>query len=242
MKSDDLVRAGQLDEAVEWLSAHLRENPADARSRTTLFELLCFQGEYDRAEKHLAILGEGSKDTLAGALLYYGALHAERIRREMFDKSTYPAPLAGDAATLGGTLNGKPFQSIADEDPRIGARLEVFGAGDYFWIPFAQIESVTIEPPKRLRDLLWIPARVTTAPEFQQRDLGEVLIPALSPLTSTHPDPAVRLGRASEWCADEAGEEHPYGLKMLAIDGEAFPILEIRRLEIQRKPAAGAAT
>jgi type VI secretion system protein ImpE len=239
MKSDDLVRAGKLDEAVDWLSAHLRENPADARSRTTLFELLCFQGDYDRAEKHLTILSEGNKDTLAGAMLYHGALHAERIRKEMFEKSTYPAPLTG--APVGGTMNGKAFLAISDSDPRIGARLEVLGAGDYFWIPFAQIESIKIGPPKRLRDLLWIPARVTTAPGFQQRELGEVLIPALSPLTFRHPEAEVRLGRVTEWCADEQGNEQPYGLKMLTIDGEELPFLEIRQLDIEPVQAAAPA-
>ena len=233
MKSDDLVRAGKLDEAVDWLSAYLRDSPGDTRARTSLFELLCFQGDYDRAEKHLNVLSEGNKDTMAGALLYHGALHAERLRREMFEKSSYPPPLPSSSTSLAGTVNGKPFQSISDADPRLGARLEVFGAGDYFWIPFAQIETITIEPPKRLRDLLWTPARVTTAPGFQQRELGEVLVPALSPLTFRHPEAEVRLGRLTEWCADEQGIEQPYGQKMLRIDGEEFPMLEIRRLELQ---------
>lgn len=238
MKSDDLVRAGKLDEAVDWLSAHLRDHPTDARSRTTLFELLAFQGDFDRAEKHLTILGEGNKDTMAGALLYHGALHAERLRKDMFDKGIYPAPLSGPP--VGGTINGKPFESIADSDPRIGARLEVFGAGDYFWIPFAQIETIRIEAPKRLRDLLWVPARVTTAPAFQQRELGEVLIPALCPLTFRHPEGEVRLGRMTEWCADDQGNEQPYGLKMLSVDGEDFPLLEIRELAIQPVRATAA--
>ena len=240
MKSDDLVRAGKLDEAVDWLSGHLRDNPTDARARTALFELLAFQGDYVRAEKHLTVLGEGAKDTVVGALVYHGALHAERIRREMFEKETYPAPLPASSAELAGSINGRPFQSISDTDPRIGARLEVFGAGDYFWIPFRQIQTIAIQPPKRLRDLLWIPARVTTAPGFQQRELGEVLIPALSPLTFQHPEGEVRLGRLTEWCADEQGREHPYGLKMLSVNGEDFPILEIRRLEFQTESAATA--
>lgn len=240
MKSDDLVRAGKLDEAVDWLAAHLRDNPGDTRARTALFELLCFEGEYDRAEKHLAILGEGSKDTQVGALLYYGALHAERLRTTMFDQDTYPAPLGAESARLTGTLNGKAFSQLADADSRIGARLEVFGAGDYFWIPFRQIERIEIQAPKRLRDLLWIPARVSTAPGFQQRELGEVLLPALSPLTYRHPDQEVRLGRVTEWCADDKGREAPYGLKMLNVDGDEVPLLEVRTLEIQAETAASA--
>ncbi len=59
------------------------------------------------------------------------------------------------------------------------------------------------------------------------------MIPALCPLSSQHPDDQVRLGRLTEWSADENGEEAPYGQKTLLIDGEEFPILEIRTLEIE---------
>ena len=238
--AEQLMRDGKLDEALAALAEHLRDNPNDVRSRTMLFELLCFAGEYERAVKHLAIIGEGNTDIQMGALLYQGALHAESLRREMFEKETYPGPLGESASALAGALNGKPFAEIADADPRIGPRLEVFGAGDYFWIPFGQIESIEMQPPKRLRDLLWIPARVTTSPQFRQRELGEVLLPALAPLTFQHPDGAVRLGRLTEWCADEAGVERPYGQKMLLVDGEEIPILEVRRLEIQADAAASA--
>lgn len=238
--AEQLMRDGKLDEALVALGEQLRDNPSDVRNRTMLFELLCFAGEYERAVKHLAIIGEGNTDIQMGALLYQGALHAESLRREMFEKETYPGPLGEAASALAGTLNGKPFAEIADADPRIGPRLEVFGAGDYFWIPFAQIESIEMQAPKRLRDLLWIPARVTTSPQFRQRELGEVLLPALAPLTFQHPDGAVRLGRLTEWCADEAGVERPYGQKMLLVDGEEIPILEVRRLEIQADAAASA--
>ena len=236
--AEQLIRDGKLDEAVDALGAHLRDNPGDTRYRTILFELLCFSGEYERAAKHLSILGEGNQDTQVGALLYHGALHAETLRREMFEKETYPGPAGEQAGRVAGTINGKPFQELGDADPRIGPRLEVFGAGDYFWIPFRQIELIEIQAPKRLRDLLWIPARVTTSPQFQQRELGEVLLPALTPLSFQHADGAVRLGRVTEWCADEQGRERPYGQKMLVADGEEIPILEVRRLEIQADTAA----
>jgi len=228
-----LIREGKLDDAVVSLSAHLRDNPSDTRNRTTLFELLCFAGEYERAAKQLAVIGEGNQDTQMAALLYRGALHAEGIRRQMFESETYPGPLGESASQLKGSVNGRDFTELTDSDPRIGPRLEVFGAGDYMWIPFRQIESIEMQAPKRLRDLLWIPARLTTAPGFLQRDLGEVLLPALVPLTFQHPDGAVRLGQVTEWCKDEAGHERPYGQKMLLVDGEEIPILEVRRLQIQ---------
>ena len=43
---------------------------------------------------------------------------------------------------------------------------------------------------------------------------------------------AVRLGRVTEWVESDSGEAVPVGQKMLLVDGEEFPLLEIRKLEI----------
>ena len=58
MDALQLFRAGKLQEAIDALSAGLRDNPSDTKDRTFLFELLCFAGDYTRAEKHLELLQE----------------------------------------------------------------------------------------------------------------------------------------------------------------------------------------
>ena len=50
----DFFNAGRVTDAIAALSAWLRDNPGDVPQRTFLFELLCFAGQYDRAEKQLA--------------------------------------------------------------------------------------------------------------------------------------------------------------------------------------------
>src|SRR4051794_20731510 len=128
MTAGQLFQAGKLDQAIQALGGELRDHPGDVQRRTFLFELLCFAGAYDRAEKHLNVLAEGNKDTQLGALLYAGALHAERTRTDMFLKREYPQA-AGEGAPLSGILNGQPFETFEDADWRIGARLEVYAAG-----------------------------------------------------------------------------------------------------------------
>ncbi len=231
MIAEELLRAGKLDEAVETLTAELRETPSDSKRRTFLFELLCFSGEYGRAEKQLQALAEDNQERALGILLYRAALHAEKARHELFENKRYPADGAS-TQPISGTLNGKPFQSLGDSDQRIGARLEVFAAGDYLWVRLEHVASLEMEPPKKLRDLLWIPARLKAGPAFKGQDLGEVLLPALCPFTWQHPDGTVRLGKTTEWCEDEAGEVAPYGQKTFIVDGEEFPLLELRQLEI----------
>lgn len=238
MNAEQLFKAGKLSEAISALNAQLRDNPSDSKSRTFLFELLCFNGDYDRAEKQLNILEEeGSKDSFLGTLLYKAALHAERLRDEMFEKKTYPTSVLNGASTnVSGKLNGKEFGTLFDADPRIGDKLELFAGGDYLWISFHDIAMLRLQAPQKLRDLLWAPAKLLTGPTFRSRDLGEILLPAVSPLSWQHPDEEVKLGRVSEWCEDEIGEVAPFGSKVWLVDGEEFPLLEVRELEIY--PAA----
>ncbi len=51
MNSKEIFQAGKLADAIKTLGAEIREIPSDKQRRTFLFELLCFAGEFDRAEK-----------------------------------------------------------------------------------------------------------------------------------------------------------------------------------------------
>lgn len=231
MGATDLYQAGRLGEAIQALSTSVRDDPTGVRHRTFLFELLCFAGEYDRAEKQLDVLAASSPDAQLGAWLYRSALHADRERQQLFDDGRWDrTDDPGSSQGVGGTLNGEPFETVRDADPRIGSRLEVFAAGQYTWVPFEQIVSLRIEQPKRLRDLLWTPAWVTVGSGFHGQELGEVLVPVLAPLSWRHPNDDVRLGRATEWVAYDGGDDIPLGQKLLLVDDEPVPFLDVREL------------
>jgi type VI secretion system protein ImpE len=232
MKARALLDEGRLTEAIESLGVELRSNPADAQRRAFLFELLCFAGEYDRAEKHLDVLAGAGEKAAMGSLLYKSALHAERIRQRMFDNGDFPHHTSEQLPPVTGTFNGRPFKTLTDADPRIGPRLELFAAGQYTWLPLASVATVRMGPPQKLRDLLWAPAKILTAQGFKGQDLGEVLIPVLAPRSGESDDPAVRLGRATEWVRWGDGTEAPLGQKLFLVDGEEVPILELRELVI----------
>jgi type VI secretion system protein ImpE len=233
MTAQQLLQAGKLDEAIQAVSAEVRDNPQDTKRRTFLFELLCFSGDFDRAEKHLDLAAQGSQGAEMGALLYHAALHADRLRHDMFSKQTYPTPKSvAEASEVSFTINGKHYNALTDADPRVGANLEVFAAGSYMWIPYNLLESIEIAPPKRLRDLLWLPAKVRTSSKYEERELGEVLLPVLTPFAAKHADPNVRLGRATLWEETTGGEAVPVGQKMLLADEEEWPILDIRSVQI----------
>jgi type VI secretion system protein ImpE len=239
MRARELLQAGRLDAAIDALGAELRDDPTDTQRRTFLFELLCFAGQYERAEKHLDLLSQSGPGAGMGALLYRSALHADRTRQEMFSDGGIP-PGSPASRTVSGTLNGTPFESITDADPRVGARLEVYVAGQYTLIPFEHLASLRMEQPRRLRDLLWAPAIVRAGESLRGTDLGEVLLPVISPRAAFDSDNDVRLGRITIWRELDADLVAPIGQKLLLLDGEEFPYLEVRELEIAPAPSEAA--
>jgi type VI secretion system protein ImpE len=231
MNAKELFQAGQLAEAIQALTSEVRSNPTDPRRRSFLFELLSFAGEFDRGAKHLDVLAQAGPSAEVGALLYKSALAAERQRLALFSSGEVkPAP--DDSVSGPGMLNGRPFTTIEDADPRLGSRLEAFIAGEYVLIPFRYIGSLQLAAPRSLRDLLWSSSIVKTSPDFAGKELGEVLLPILYPLTWRHADDAVKLGRETRWEESGAGGAVPFGQRLLLLDGEeVVPLLEVRDLQ-----------
>lgn len=231
MNAAELYQAGRIEDAIRALADALRDDPTDARRRTFLFELLCFAGEYDRAEKQLDVLAQGDSDAQVGAMLYRGALHAERTRQGMFSPGGMPAGGTLPAA-VSGTFNGQRFETMTDADARVGPRLEIFAAGQYTWLPLQHVSTVRMDAPQRLRDLLWSPIIVRPSEAMRALELGEVLMPVLTPGAWRHADADIRLGRMTDMEQLDSGAEVPIGQKLWVIDGREVPVLELRELVI----------
>src|SRR5437588_12362512 len=114
MNPQELFRAGRLADAIKALSAELRDNPTDVRRRTFLFELLCFAGEYERADKQLEVLAQAGPDAEMGVVLYRSALYAERQRHSLFERGEFPPEKDWAGPDRGGFVNGKSFTALMD--------------------------------------------------------------------------------------------------------------------------------
>ena len=235
LSSRQYFEAGQVRAAQESLAAQLRTSPNDVRARSFLFNLLCFSGDWERARKHLAILADTDEGARMGSLLYLSALNAETQREQIFRERAFPAGAA--SSKISGRLNGKQFSEILDADPDLGARLEIFVAGSCLWIPFEWMESVRIEAPTQLTDTLWAQGFVTVRKSHERdSDIGEALLPVMYPFSFRHSDEAVWLGRSTVWGQDEHGTEFPIGQRILLVDGEEIPFLEVRTIEFDPLP------
>jgi type VI secretion system protein ImpE len=104
MGAKELYDAGNLSGAIEQLVQDVKSSPRDLRSRTFLFELLCFSGDLTRAERQLDAIAQmsGELTTETAVQVYRNALAAEKTRREFFTKGAgqpkflvEPPPYAG---------------------------------------------------------------------------------------------------------------------------------------------------
>ncbi len=183
-----------------------------------------FRGEKDpmilgEPEPWLALLIEAQK------LLAQGKpVEAAKLRDDAFDQ----------APTTSGTLNGTPFEWIADADMRLGPVLEVVINGRYFWLPFAQISKLVVDEPEDLRDSVW------TACQLTLRNGGEIvaLIPTRYAETPEKGSDAAKLSRATDWI--DAGEETFVGIgqRLIATDAEETALMDIRELVLNVEPDA----
>jgi type VI secretion system protein ImpE len=234
VSAKQLFEQGRVRDAQQALSEWLRGHPEDTVQRTFLFELLCFSGDWERAERQLDVLRSAAGPRELGGILYFSAVYAERTRHATFAGAARPEMPA--TKNLCGALNGRQFRSITDADSAIVARLEIFAAGSYLLLAFEHIESIRMAAPTKLRDTLWIPARVRTTTSLHGGELGEVLIPAVYPFSWKEPQEAVWLGRETRWL-EEGQAARPVGQKILVVDSEDVPILEVRELEFAKTGA-----
>ena len=142
--------------------------------------------------------------------------------REYLDAAESQAP------TLSGTCNGTAFQGQRDLDDVTACFAEVVTSnGKYYWIPFAQIESIEFHPPERPLDLLWRRARmiVRGGPD------GEVYVPAIYHGTAEHADEQLQLGRGTDWVGEETSAVRGLGQRMWLFGDQEHALLELQHIE-----------
>lgn len=134
-----------------------------------------------------------------------------------------------------GEVNDQRFDWIADADMRLGPLLEVIVAGKYYWMPFASIASLRLDPPADLRDAVWMPGSLTL------HNGGEMvaLIPARYPGAGASGEAAIRLSRTTHWTDAGSDTWIGSGQKLLATDAGETALMDLRTLRLDG-PAAEA--
>src|SRR5262245_15338857 len=133
-----------------------------------------------------------------------------------------------EAPTTQGSIDGKPFEWIADADSRLGPVLEAVINGRYYWVPFSRLAKIEIEPPEDLRDVVWMPSRL----EFENGGASVALIPTRYAGSQTSGDGLIALARKTVW--EEIGPDTHRGLgqRIFATDTDEVPLMEVRTIAL----------
>jgi len=147
---------------------------------------------------------------------HYGA--SQELRERAFER----------APAIPGTVNGQPFEWIADADPRLGPILEVIVNGAYYWAPFVNVREIRIEAPADLRDVVWAPAEFT----WTNGGTAAGLIPTRYPGSEKSDQSAILMSRRTEWIEREGGLCEGRGQRLLITDEAEYALLDVRQIKL----------
>ena len=146
-------------------------------------------------------------------------------------------PRAGEAAGLRdrafsgapeskGTIDGEPFEWIADADMRLGPVCEAVINGRYYWVPFSRVTRIDLEPPADLRDFVWTPAHFA----FENGGESVGVIPTRYAGSENAADALIRLARRTTW--DEVQPDVFVGLgqRVLTTDTGQHALMDVRSI------------
>ncbi len=117
-----------------------------------------------------------------------------------------------------------PFDDFRDADDLWASEIEVLtAAGDHLLVPVSRLRSLSFDPPRRTRDLVW--RRCTI--DLKDGTEGLVYVPALYAGAAPETDDAMRLGRATDWTDPADGPVRGRGQRMFIVGEDMLPITEL---------------
>jgi type VI secretion system protein ImpE len=251
--------AGNLSAALDAALRLVKTNPTNATARTFLFELSCFSGDWDRAEKQLDVIGHQDAGAMMGSLIYRQNFKGERDRMRLFSdglKPEFMTPVPPYVEDLFSAINrlreGNTFEarSILDsvEEKRPAFKCTVNGEGFSDFRDYND-QTMCVFEAFHKDAYMWLPFESVQKVEFFKpkslRDLywiqakvdltngmgGEMFFPALYCGSWKSDNDQIRLGRMTDW--RDVGEEVfvGEGMKMFWMDGRDKSILDIQTIE-----------
>lgn len=258
MSPEESVRAGNLSQALQDLQTRVRSNPADAKSRIFLFQLLAVLGQWERAATQLNVAADLDSSTLILAQIGRQAIAAEHVRAKIFGGSSTPVLLGEPAPWVALLLESLRLvgeghyekaaelreQALQDAPATTGTlngeRFEWLADADSRIGPCLEI----IVDGK----YMWVPFdKIRSLKIEPPADLQDVVwvqaivtwtnagqAPALIPTrycgTENSEDDAAKLARRTDWLSQPADTYLGVGQRMFATDAGEYPLLEIREI------------
>jgi len=265
--ASERFEAGDIDGAIAAAIAAVRAKPSDTGARGLLCELLCFDRDLSRVDKHLDLLTDQETDLAPAISLFRQVLRGETARREVFAEGRAPdfldpppEHLRLSLKALAALRAGDPAEALAlvgaAEEARPKPAGSVDGTAFADWRDLDDITAGVLETITPKGDYYWVPlervVHIAFDPPKRPRDLiwrqahidvkdgpdAVVYVPALYAGTPDAADDGLRLGRATTWSEPGSAPVRGLGLRSYLFDETDRTIMEIG--EIALDAPAGA--
>jgi len=264
--AEQAVRDGDLAGALRLLQDEVRRQPADASLRIFLFQLLCVNGEWERALTQLNVAADLDAAALGMAQMYREAIRCELLRRDVFEGKRSPVVFGRPdewIALLVEALQAAAASRHADARTLRDRAFDAAPAspGDVDGTPFDWIADSDMRLGPICEAVInghyyWVPwARLTRLEIDAPADLRDVVwtparfffanggdavgvIPTRYPGSEASPDALVRLARKTVWHDDGHDSFSGTGQRMLTTTAGEHSLMDVRAIAINASAAA----
>lgn len=253
-----LLKAGDPTAALAALQAQVRNKASDAKLRVFLFQLLCIQGQWERALNQLNLCAEMDAAALPMREMYTAAIGCELVRREVFAGRKSPVLFGEPQAWLALLIESHLRAGAGEAEAATRLREQAFEQapatsgkidGEAFtWIADADTRLGPVLEAVVNGRYYWIPfsrlSKLTIEAPTDLRDCvwlpanlqfangGEVLaiLPVRYPNSETSADGLIALSRKTIWEEAPDGGFHGLGQRLLGTDNGEYPMMQVREI------------
>lgn len=259
MDISELIKLGDLAEALKAIQQNVRKNPADAKQRVLLFQIQVILGQWDKARTQLDVLKD--LDNMAQFMVqtYQQVLLCEGIRKDVFAGKRAPMVFGEPESWVALLLEALKMEIDGQFDSAKTLRADalekatvVSGSIDneaFEWIADADSRIGPMLEAVVNGQYYWVPFHrlsliQLTAPEdlrdfawipaqFVWANGGEAFgfIPSRYSGSEDSTDSQIQLARKTEWEEISTDSYKGLGQRMLTTDQNDYSLLDIREIK-----------
>ena len=264
MKAKEFYEVGQLNNALEAITADVKKKPTDINSRGFLCEMLFIKRNWERADKQLDFIGHQDPNAIHMVALWRQLLRAGQARDQFYSEGRVPEVLEEPNDLVQAYLEAsvsmregnkaealKILDSAESSRPAIKGKFNGKAFSDFRDLD--DLMPAVLEVFTSTGKYYWIPFSRISSLEFHPpegpMDLvfrratmetteegpdGDVYIPAIYQHLADEDEENLLLGRATDWLGKEGEPVVGAGQKMFLVDEQSITIMEIETLEFDQ--------
>lgn len=124
--AEDLLKQGRLEDCLKALEGDVRQNPADAKRRVFLFQLLSVMGQWDRALNQVSVAADLDESNKLMAQVAEKAILCERFREDVYAGKRSPLILGEPEPWMGLLVQAAMYTARGEHAAAAELRAQAF--------------------------------------------------------------------------------------------------------------------